>query len=168
MRDKEAVEAERKNLARNAEKQAKLIDRLMDTEKNLTNQLVGLPFSGHWLIRVDSAPQSALDKESVALKKTVDVHRERITELERDLSHMKARGDAEERRMGEVLMKSIYSYLQPTNDHLDEVADVNKRTVHGAEKSRATEVGGWSYTFEEGIRTEIQGSCSIFDGFTGR
>jgi E3 ubiquitin-protein ligase BRE1 len=44
MRDKEAVEAERKNLARNAEKQTKLIDRLMDTERNLTSQLVGLPF----------------------------------------------------------------------------------------------------------------------------
>ena len=41
MRDKEAIEAERKNLARNSEKQAKLIDRLMDTERNLTNQLVG-------------------------------------------------------------------------------------------------------------------------------
>lgn len=47
MRDKEAVEAERKNLARNAEKQAKLIDKLMDTERNLTNQLVGSPFSGY-------------------------------------------------------------------------------------------------------------------------
>jgi hypothetical protein len=47
----------------------------------------------------------------VALKKAVDVHRERITELEKDLSHMKARGDAEERRTGEVLIKSMYSYL---------------------------------------------------------
>lgn len=45
MRDKETVEAERKNLVRNVEKQAKLIDKLMDTERNLTNQLVGLPFS---------------------------------------------------------------------------------------------------------------------------
>ena len=49
MRDKETVEAERKNLVRNVEKQAKLIDKLMDTERNLTSQLVGLPFSRSWL-----------------------------------------------------------------------------------------------------------------------
>jgi len=84
MRDKEAVEAERKNLARNAEKQAKLIDRLMDTEGNLTNQL------------------SALDKESVALKKTIDAHRDRITDLERDLGHVQARADTEKQRMDEM------------------------------------------------------------------
>lgn len=84
MRDKEAVEAERKNLARNAEKQAKLIDKLMDTERNLTNQL------------------SALDKESVALKKSIDAHRERVIDLEREISQAQARADAEKQRMEEM------------------------------------------------------------------
>lgn len=40
MRDKEAIEAERKNLARNLEKQGKLIERLVDTERNLSAQVV--------------------------------------------------------------------------------------------------------------------------------
>lgn len=40
MRDKEAIEGERKNLARNLEKQSKAMERLMDGEKNLTAQVV--------------------------------------------------------------------------------------------------------------------------------
>lgn len=40
MRDKEAIETERKNLARNIEKQIKLVERLVDAEKNLNGQLV--------------------------------------------------------------------------------------------------------------------------------
>jgi hypothetical protein len=43
MRDKEAIEAERKNLARNLEKQGKLIERLVDTERNLSGQVVRQP-----------------------------------------------------------------------------------------------------------------------------
>lgn len=40
MRDKEALENERKNLARNLEKQAKVVERLTDSEKNLSNRIV--------------------------------------------------------------------------------------------------------------------------------
>jgi len=84
MRDKEAVEAERKSLARNAEKQAKLIDKLMETEKNLTSQL------------------SALDKEFVAVKKICDAHRERVVELERDIPQWQARVTVEKQRTDEI------------------------------------------------------------------
>lgn len=40
MRDKESTENERKNLARNLEKQAKVVEKLMETEKSLTVRLV--------------------------------------------------------------------------------------------------------------------------------
>jgi len=40
MRDKEAVESERKNISRNLEKQAKAVERLVDSEKSLTAQVV--------------------------------------------------------------------------------------------------------------------------------
>lgn len=40
MRDKEAVENERKNLTRNLEKQAKLVERLVEVEKSLTSRVV--------------------------------------------------------------------------------------------------------------------------------
>ena len=43
MRDKEAVDVERKNLSRNLEKQAKLLERLYENERNLRDQVVGLP-----------------------------------------------------------------------------------------------------------------------------
>lgn len=43
MRDKEAIENERKSLVRNLEKQAKLVERLVDTEKNLSSQVVSCP-----------------------------------------------------------------------------------------------------------------------------
>lgn len=40
MRDKEALENERKNLTRNLEKQTKVIERLQESEKNLSLQVV--------------------------------------------------------------------------------------------------------------------------------
>jgi diphthamide synthase (EF-2-diphthine--ammonia ligase) len=40
MREKEAVEAERRNLARIQEKQAKTIEKLLEAEKNLQSQVV--------------------------------------------------------------------------------------------------------------------------------
>jgi E3 ubiquitin-protein ligase BRE1 len=42
MRDKEAIENERKNLSRNLEKQAKVVERLVDSEKMLTAQIVSI------------------------------------------------------------------------------------------------------------------------------
>ncbi|KAG1809354.1 BRE1-domain-containing protein [Suillus subaureus] len=46
MRDRESVEIERKNAIRNLEKQAKVVERLVDSEKNLQQQIVR-PFSLH-------------------------------------------------------------------------------------------------------------------------
>lgn len=40
MRDRESVEIERKNAIRNLEKQAKVVERLADSEKNLQQQIV--------------------------------------------------------------------------------------------------------------------------------
>lgn len=40
MRDKEAIENERKNLLRNLEKQAKLVEKLLAVEKSMQGQLV--------------------------------------------------------------------------------------------------------------------------------
>jgi len=45
MRDKEAIENERKNLVRNLEKQAKVVEKLMASERSLRDQLVRHPFT---------------------------------------------------------------------------------------------------------------------------
>jgi E3 ubiquitin-protein ligase BRE1 len=42
MRDKESVEMERKNLSRHSEKQAKAVEHLVETERNLSAQIVSL------------------------------------------------------------------------------------------------------------------------------
>lgn len=45
MRDKDAIENERKNLARTVEKQGKAVDRLTDVEKHYRNQMVRIRLS---------------------------------------------------------------------------------------------------------------------------
>jgi E3 ubiquitin-protein ligase BRE1 len=45
MRDKDAIENERKNLARTIEKQGKAVDRLTDVEKHYRNQMVSIRLS---------------------------------------------------------------------------------------------------------------------------
>ncbi|KAF9469928.1 BRE1 E3 ubiquitin ligase-domain-containing protein [Collybia nuda] len=84
MRDKEAIEAERKNLARNLEKQGKLIERLVDTERNLSAQV------------------NDLEKEVVALRRVSDVEKEKMNQLELDLNHWQARAEGEKQKMGEL------------------------------------------------------------------
>lgn len=44
MRDKEAIETERKNISRNLEKQAKVVEKLSESEKNLSTQVVSTSF----------------------------------------------------------------------------------------------------------------------------
>jgi hypothetical protein len=73
MRDKEAIDVERKNLSRNVEKQAKVLERLYDSERNLQNQIVS-PF-----MRIIASPgyncnfQADQDKELTNLKKAYDL-----------------------------------------------------------------------------------------------
>lgn len=43
MRDKEALENERKNLIRNVEKQNKAVEKLVESEKNLSERVVRGP-----------------------------------------------------------------------------------------------------------------------------
>jgi E3 ubiquitin-protein ligase BRE1 len=54
MRDKEAVDVERKNLSRNLEKQSKLLERLYENERNLRDQVVSLP-EKYFQLRSDPA-----------------------------------------------------------------------------------------------------------------
>jgi hypothetical protein len=52
MRDKEAIETERKNLSRNLEKQAKVIEKLQESEKSLMQQVVSAIRPFHDLSRI--------------------------------------------------------------------------------------------------------------------
>jgi len=54
MRDKDAIENERKNLARTIEKQGKAVDRLTDVEKHYRNQMVSIRLSENALGQISS------------------------------------------------------------------------------------------------------------------
>ncbi|KAG0695705.1 BRE1 E3 ubiquitin ligase-domain-containing protein [Suillus ampliporus] len=75
MRDRESVEIERKNAIRNLEKQAKVVERLADSEKNLQQQVGHLEAVNQRLHRmVDEAEIriSALDADALMHKKQAE------------------------------------------------------------------------------------------------
>jgi hypothetical protein len=59
MRDKEAMDLERKNAARSIEKQAKVIERLVETERSLSAQVVSQPIVDLVDARIDVRKSSS-------------------------------------------------------------------------------------------------------------
>ncbi|KAF9010533.1 BRE1 E3 ubiquitin ligase-domain-containing protein [Cyathus striatus] len=86
MRDKEAIEVERKNLQRSLDKQAKVVDRLVDAEKNLSGQVL------------------ALEKEVAFYKKAVDTLKDHIVRLEDETQDTKYRLESETKRGQELFV----------------------------------------------------------------
>src|SRR6266550_8071597 len=73
MRDKEAIDVERKNLSRNVEKQAKVLERLYDSERNLQNQIVSLFMRIIASAGYNCNSQADQEKELTSLKKAYDL-----------------------------------------------------------------------------------------------
>ncbi|KIM45233.1 hypothetical protein M413DRAFT_441916 [Hebeloma cylindrosporum] len=84
IRDRDAIENERKNLARTVEKQGKAVDRLTDVEKHYKSQM------------------SALEKENAAWKKCVDALKDKLYLLEKDNPELLARIEQDRRRFHEL------------------------------------------------------------------
>jgi E3 ubiquitin-protein ligase BRE1 len=80
MRDKDAIENERKNLARTVEKQGKAVDRLTDAEKQYKNQI------------------SVLEKENAGWKKYTDTLKEKVYILEKENPELLARIEQDRKR----------------------------------------------------------------------
>lgn len=75
MRDRESVEIERKNAIRNLEKQAKVVERLADSEKNLQQQVGHLEAANQRLHRVMDEAEirfNALDYDALMYKKQAE------------------------------------------------------------------------------------------------
>ncbi|KAI0745838.1 BRE1-domain-containing protein [Earliella scabrosa] len=84
MRDKDSLDTERKKLSLNVEKAAKVIEKLQETEKNLTTRL-GL-----------------LEKELVLHKKIAEEQKERGNKLETDLDDWRIRAQGERKSADEL------------------------------------------------------------------
>ncbi|KAK2464239.1 hypothetical protein APHAL10511_003696 [Amanita phalloides] len=88
MRDKEAIDVERKNLSRNVEKQAKVLERLYESERNLQSQI---------------ADQ---DKEIAVLKKVYELIKQDNQKLVSEANEARVQVD-HERREKEAMRTSI-------------------------------------------------------------
>ncbi|KAF8070613.1 BRE1 E3 ubiquitin ligase-domain-containing protein [Lyophyllum atratum] len=84
MRDKDAMELECGKLRREVEKQTKVVERLVDTEKNLAAQL------------------GALEKELSTVKNACHFHKDRADFLAHDASQWTVRLEAEKHKINEV------------------------------------------------------------------
>ncbi|KAF8638048.1 hypothetical protein AX16_010680 [Volvariella volvacea WC 439] len=108
MRDKEATESERKNLARNNEKQAKAIERMVDAERNLAAQL------------------NSAEKEIAGLRQITDLSKQKIDDLEKTLKEAQMRLESEQTRMNE-----LYALVRDRERALD----VKKQDLRKMEES---------------------------------
>jgi len=119
MRDKEAIETERKNLSRNLEKQAKSIERLVEAEKSLTSQV------------------GDLERELILWKKTGEMHREKADALDHEVVDWKKRTEYEKKRVAELIVmlqeqersldKRRAGLRKAEEDHVRSVKEVDRQ-----------------------------------------
>ncbi|KAJ6587101.1 BRE1 E3 ubiquitin ligase-domain-containing protein [Mycena vulgaris] len=77
MRDKEAIDNERKNLVRNQEKQGKVVERMVESERNLSAQVM------------------SLEKDLAYVRRQYEARAAEITGLRRDIRDLKVQHDGE-------------------------------------------------------------------------
>ncbi|KAG6898158.1 hypothetical protein C0992_004145 [Termitomyces sp. T32_za158] len=97
MRDKDAVSAETTRLQRNVEKQNKVVERLVDAEKNLTAQL------------------SNLEKELATLKTVSLIYKEKVESLNGSVSQWTHRCEAEQQRVNEASVHTTLRELEKSH-----------------------------------------------------
>ncbi|GBE81020.1 E3 ubiquitin-protein ligase BRE1 [Sparassis crispa] len=88
MRDKEALEGERKNLSRNLEKQTKVIEKLSDSEKNLVARV------------------TSLERETALWRKVKDGMKSCVEKLETSNTEWRMRAEGERKRIEEMRKES--------------------------------------------------------------
>ncbi|KAF8160794.1 BRE1 E3 ubiquitin ligase-domain-containing protein [Crassisporium funariophilum] len=84
MRDKEAIETERKNLARTVEKQGKAVERLTEVEQHLKLQVTGL------------------EKEIFVTRKSLEAYSVQLVRFQRENSELQAHLEIERRRFNDL------------------------------------------------------------------
>lgn len=128
MRAKDALDAEKRALTRSAERQTKVIERYMDTERALQAQI------------------QLAEKEVTALRKSVHTQATRLHEAERDASVLRRR-HAESERARHAAEASVAQHLQAASreqaacQHAEERAAALEREA-GRLRRRVAETGG--------------------------
>src|SRR5882757_159853 len=104
MRDRESVDIERKNVIRNLEKQAKVIERLADSEKNLQQQIVRcfVRFGYPQYLTVVVLRQGQLETVNQRLHRMVDEAETRIDALDANAVMYKKQAESTDEMMMNV------------------------------------------------------------------
>lgn len=104
MRDRESVEIERKNAIRNLEKQAKVVERLADGEKNLQQQIVrSFPLhSTPPSLTIVILTQGHLEAANQRLHRVMDEAETKFNALEADVLMYKKQAECTEEMMKNV------------------------------------------------------------------
>lgn len=87
MRDKEAIENERKNLIRNLEKQAKVVEKLMASERTLRDQL------------------NTRDQSVAVMQEALDLHLKNVQSLMGTKAELECRNSMEARKADDIVAK---------------------------------------------------------------
>ncbi|KAF8894030.1 hypothetical protein BD779DRAFT_1797962 [Infundibulicybe gibba] len=121
MRDKEAIEVERKNLVRNNEKQAKVLDRMVESEKNAKSRVY------------------AMETEMTHIRKLLDDSQENIEQLASTNNKLKAHLEAEKARTGELraLIEERERALELRKADFRKIEDAFARSKKEAERQAA-------------------------------
>lgn len=105
MRDRESVEIERKNAIRNLEKQAKVVERLADSEKNLQQQIVrsfSLHLASTSSLTIVILTQGHLEAANQRLHRVMDEAETKFNALEADVLMYKKQAECTEEMMKNV------------------------------------------------------------------
>ncbi|KAJ3508382.1 hypothetical protein NLJ89_g5785 [Agrocybe chaxingu] len=150
MREKEAIDSERKNLQRTVEKQSKVVDRLTDVEKQLRNQV------------------GALEKECSALRKGLDLIKERNIFLEKESPELRILLEGERKHVHEMTaiwnereieLRSKGAELRAKEDEFIRSRAALEKQVAQLKKERKLEASSSNRSKSNYLNTEIENAA---------
>ncbi|KIL65947.1 hypothetical protein M378DRAFT_449286 [Amanita muscaria Koide BX008] len=151
MRDKEAVDVERKNLSRNLEKQAKLLERLHESERSLRDQVTDLEKE----IMSFRKACALLKRENQKLLMDVDEAKIQAEHVQKEKEAMRASTSQRE-----VQIQAAFARLRATEDDLvrarkgvEQQAQEWKKTPAGTSQNKMD--GGEVQSLKELLRCSI-------------
>ncbi|PPQ99442.1 hypothetical protein CVT24_005249 [Panaeolus cyanescens] len=147
MRDKEAVDNERKNLARTLEKQSKVVDRLTEVEKQLRHQILSCQteLSQHKKLVNETRNRIAvLEKENPELHTCLETERKRV----REMSVLSSERERDLKRKYDEYMKQV--------DDLSKTCNQYEKQITQLRSERSTEVKKKGSTMEDEVVTNLK------------
>ncbi|KAJ7187991.1 hypothetical protein C8R46DRAFT_6445 [Mycena filopes] len=148
MRDKEAIENERKTLARNLEKQGKVVERLVETERNLNAQV------------------ASLDRDLAFLRNKWERRADEVAGLKSDAQDLRTQLDGELQRLAncKVLLTDRERELAEKKQELQKITEdlaLSKRQVEKQSAKLQERAAGSGSSRELELETELKLTMNV-------